>query len=145
MIGVRERTGGRSGRRPSPHLRATLAPARLDDLHDLRRVVARWLEGHDVAPMVVEDLRLALTEAVANAIEHGLEGHDDGEVEVAIDHHDGQLEVRVRDDGRWLATPSEPDRGRGLQIIAFVSSAMEITTTPEGTTLAFTVGTTAER
>ena len=55
-------------------------------------------------------LSLALTELVTNAVEHGLAGRD-GEVEISARRQDGELSVRVRDDGVGLA---EGKVGAGL-------------------------------
>ena len=60
-------------------------------------------------------LSLALTELVTNAVEHGLAGRD-GEVEISARRQDGELSVRVRDDGVGLAE-GKVGAGLGTQIV----------------------------
>ncbi len=80
------------------------------------------------------DLRLAVTEATANACRHA---YDDGEGDVALLltlAHDGQLEVIVEDGGRGFdrenVTAWKPDElgeeGMGLAIIRAVADDVEI-------------------
>jgi two-component sensor histidine kinase len=61
-------------------------------------------------------LALALTELVTNAVEHGLAGRADGEVEISAKRKDGQLRVRVRDNGVGLAE-GKVGSGLGTQIV----------------------------
>ena len=60
-------------------------------------------------------LALALTELVTNAVEHGLAGQE-GEVEIAAERSDDNLEVRVRDTGVGLPE-GQVGRGLGTQIV----------------------------
>ena len=61
-------------------------------------------------------LALALTELVTNAVEHGLAGREDGEVEISAKRRDGQLRVKVRDNGVGLAE-GKVGSGLGTQIV----------------------------
>jgi two-component sensor histidine kinase/PAS domain-containing protein len=61
-------------------------------------------------------LALALTELVTNAVEHGLAGRVDGEVEISAKRKDGQLRVLVRDNGVGLAE-GKVGSGLGTQIV----------------------------
>jgi two-component system, sensor histidine kinase PdtaS len=61
-------------------------------------------------------LALALTELVTNAVEHGLAGREDGEVEISAKRRDGQLRVKVRDNGIGLAE-GKVGSGLGTQIV----------------------------
>lgn len=61
-------------------------------------------------------LALALTELVTNAVEHGLAGREDGEVEISAKRKDGQLRVKVRDNGVGLAE-GKVGSGLGTQIV----------------------------
>ncbi|HWH25756.1 MAG TPA: histidine kinase N-terminal domain-containing protein [Pseudolysinimonas sp.] len=61
-------------------------------------------------------LALALTELVTNAVEHGLAGRDDGEVEISATRHDETLTVKVRDNGVGLAE-GKVGSGLGTQIV----------------------------
>jgi serine/threonine-protein kinase RsbW len=88
----------------------------------------------------VDDIRLALSEACTNVIEHS--GVDD-EYEVRLDVDDQRCEIRVVDSGRGLdfaavekglPDPMSP-RGRGLAIIRAVVDGAEFTSEPEAGTM----------
>lgn len=61
-------------------------------------------------------LALALTELVTNAVEHGLAGRADGEVEIVAKRTDDQLTVKVRDNGVGLPE-GQVGSGLGTQIV----------------------------
>jgi len=61
-------------------------------------------------------LALALTELVTNAVEHGLEGRADGEVEIVAKRTDELLRVKVRDNGVGLPE-GKVGSGLGTQIV----------------------------
>ncbi len=61
-------------------------------------------------------LALALTELVTNAVEHGLAGRRDGEVEIAARRTEDVLSVRVRDNGVGLPE-GKVGSGLGTQIV----------------------------
>ena len=61
-------------------------------------------------------LALALTELVTNAVEHGLAGKADGEVEIVAKRTDDQLSVKVRDNGVGLPE-GQVGSGLGTQIV----------------------------
>jgi two-component sensor histidine kinase len=61
-------------------------------------------------------LALALTELVTNAVEHGLAGRRDGEVEIVARRSDDALSVKVRDNGVGLPE-GKVGSGLGTQIV----------------------------
>jgi two-component sensor histidine kinase len=61
-------------------------------------------------------LALALTELVTNAVEHGLAGRAEGEVEIIAQRDDETLSVKVRDNGVGLAE-GKVGSGLGTQIV----------------------------
>ena len=61
-------------------------------------------------------LALALTELVTNAVEHGLAGRPDGEVEIVASRSDDTLSVKVRDNGVGLGE-GKVGSGLGTQIV----------------------------
>jgi len=61
-------------------------------------------------------LALALTELVTNAVEHGLAGRADGEVEIIASRNDDTLSVKVRDNGVGLGE-GKVGSGLGTQIV----------------------------
>jgi anti-sigma regulatory factor (Ser/Thr protein kinase) len=100
----------------------------------VRDRVSAWLRAHRWPSAHLDDLVLAVNEAVTNSLEHGyglrpgaassaaslgssalIEVHG----EIIIDRHGRQCaEVTVRDHGRWR-TPSdeEPARGDGIRLM----------------------------
>jgi two-component sensor histidine kinase len=61
-------------------------------------------------------LALALTELVTNAVEHGLAGRTEGEVEIIAERTEEVLSVKVRDNGVGLAE-GKVGSGLGTQIV----------------------------
>jgi two-component sensor histidine kinase len=61
-------------------------------------------------------LALALTELVTNAVEHGLAGRADGQVEISAKRKDGRLSIRVRDNGGGMPE-GKVGSGLGTQIV----------------------------
>lgn len=106
-------------------------PADLASVTRARHFVRDTLLGWDL-PGLVEDAQLGTSELVANAIRHAgtdllLTVSEDGPVTIAI--QDGQPELRrpVAADADFLA-----ENGRGLHIVAALSSDWGITTAVGG-------------
>ena len=90
-----------------------------------------WLEGHGWPADAVDDVILAVHEAVANVIDHAYPPGDRGDVAVTAalladgDHR--RVRTVVRDRGRWRAPPTDPGyRGRGLQMVRSCMEDVEI-------------------
>lgn len=86
-------------------------------LRDIRRFVESEAAPH-LPPSSVEDLKLAVTEACANALRHsGTE-----QIRVSIRRDGRCIKVVVEDDGVYLMTlqavDGDPEGHRGLPIIA---------------------------
>ena len=79
---------------------------------------------------VVDDVRLCVSEAVSNVVRHAY-GTKPGEVDVAVEHDDGELDVVVQDDGRGLRATRfrGPAGGFGLKIIDKLAGRCTITST----------------
>ena len=80
------------------------------------------------------ELLLAVGEAVTNAVEHAYGDLGSGAVRVdarlaGVD----ELAVTVRDEGRWLSRPSDPDRGRGTNVMKAVLDDIVVTPSSSGT------------
>src|SRR5262249_11484921 len=76
------------------------------------------------APMRVQGdqattFAIILNELIANAIEHGFEGRERGEIRISAAEVDGEATVRVADDGRSLPADFsvEASAGLGLQLV----------------------------
>ena len=79
---------------PAP--RSLWIPARTDALARVRRRVAAWGAEAGLSDRRARRLVLAVDEACANAIEHGLKGRPDGRLTLRADVAKGRVEVVVR-------------------------------------------------
>jgi len=86
------------------------------ELLRLRRDLRAWLSPLGYRSVDVADVVLATSEAVANAIEHGVSPDGLG-VTVEGTIEDRAICVVVRDNGRWRKPVLSPDRGRGLALM----------------------------
>jgi serine phosphatase RsbU (regulator of sigma subunit)/anti-sigma regulatory factor (Ser/Thr protein kinase) len=108
-------------------------PAEPQSVALARRRIERWLahtgDGSDDAFAI----KLAVSEACANAVEHAY-GPDAGHtfhLRAERARH-GAVVVRVSDVGRWR-TPRGAQRGMGLRMIERLMDATEVVRTPRGT------------
>jgi PAS domain S-box-containing protein len=106
-------------------------PADPGRLRSVRRRVDRWLSSLAVDPDAARDIVLACSEACANAIEHAY-GARGGVVEIDGQLIGGDVEIVVRDGGRWRPS-RDNDRGRGLSVIRASMDHVEIARGDEGT------------
>jgi PAS domain S-box-containing protein len=93
----------------------TLAPDR-DALAAQRRMLRRWLLEVGASDTEVGAITMAANEAWQNAIEHA---HRFAPVPVRISFElvDGDAVIKVRDAGSGVPDESDPDRGRGLELM----------------------------
>ena len=97
------------------------------ELAGLRERLRSWLEAVDVDPETMRSTVLAVSEAAANAVEHGYGCDGRGIVGVSARRTVGdEIEVTVRDEGTWRASSDRPDRGRGLPIIEAIVDEVSI-------------------
>ncbi|MGX5655091.1 SpoIIE family protein phosphatase [Geodermatophilus nigrescens] len=129
-----------------PPLHETL-PADPARLRGVRRAVTAWARAAGLSEDGVDDLQLALGEALANAVEHAYAGNGGGgRCEYRLERTaDGSVDVCVRDEGVWRPAPADRGhRGRGLELIAALATDVEVARTPDdegtdgtGTTVRF--------
>ncbi|HWG93220.1 MAG TPA: SpoIIE family protein phosphatase [Mycobacteriales bacterium] len=88
----------------------------VDDLAVARGDLSVWLRARGAVPAVAEEVVLAASEALVNALQHSGPG-----VRLRAETTPGpegdQVVVTVLDAGRWRPAAADPERGRGLQII----------------------------
>jgi serine/threonine-protein kinase RsbW len=119
------------------HLEAPATPAHVGLL---RRAVRRWLRGVlGEDEDVVDNLTLAVSEALENAAEHAYADRDEAGTMTLCARRDlaaEALEIRVSDTGHWRA-PAEVTgyRGRGLALIEELAAAHTVQPGPTGTTV----------
>lgn len=124
---------------PAP-LRARL-PATPEQLAGIRGRVRRWADEAGLSKRSVQDLQLALGEALANSIEHAYPPDAPGELGYRIEHAGrGAFGVEVVDEGRWRSrSVVDSTRGRGLFMIRALADDVVVDGTDRGTTVRFTV------
>lgn len=115
------------------------------ELRNLRSSLRSWLDERAIPPSTQQDLILATNEACSNAVEHAYQDHLVGEVTVRIEEADHNLNVTVRDHGRFGPTSESPtDRGRGTSIMENLTVDFTRHADPNGTTVRFQVPVTAK-
>ena len=106
-----------------------------DSLHLVRDAIRTWLEGTELSRADSEDVLLAAWEVCANAIEHATDPLEDT-VRIRASLDDSRIKVLVDDTGRFRPVAIRPDRGLGLRLAEHLASAVDITLTETGTTVA---------
>ncbi len=111
-------------------VRLTL-PARPENVAVVRHVLGAFAEALQLPDPVIEDMRLAVTEACTNVVRHAYADGQPGPVEILIRPEGNTLQVIVSDQGRGLG-PSEDTTGPGLglPLIAALTHSLEIEQAP---------------
>jgi serine/threonine-protein kinase RsbW/stage II sporulation protein AB (anti-sigma F factor) len=109
-------------------------PARAEHIRDARATVTALMARADVPAAVRDDVRLAVSEAMSNAVVHGYRGEDVGDVTVSAEAEDSEMKVIVSDHGCGMRPrPDSPGAGMGLPLIAEMSDSMSVTRGRDGT------------
>jgi serine/threonine-protein kinase RsbW len=105
-------------------IRLTL-PARPENVAVVRHVLGGLAEALRLPDDVVDDMRLAVTEACTNVVRHAYE--DEGTIDVVVRPSGEALEVVVSDNGRGIGpSPDIDGPGLGLPLIAALTDTLEI-------------------
>jgi anti-sigma regulatory factor (Ser/Thr protein kinase) len=94
--------------------------ASFDEIPAARELVQKRAEEAGLSDSDVWDVRVAVTEALANAIEHGARA-EDGRIRIWVTEDRNELRLEVHGGGREDATPSPRtarERGRGIAIMS---------------------------
>jgi PAS domain S-box-containing protein len=108
-------------------------PAEPAALASMRTLLRRWLKHAASTDREIAEITTATGEAAANAIEHS-GGSSVTPFEVAGRINGREVELAVRDYGAWRPQ-REDDQGRGLVLMRALMDDVEVTPTPEGTTV----------
>jgi stage II sporulation protein AB (anti-sigma F factor) len=102
-------------------------PATPEHVRDVRREIAELARRAGIPDDALDAVRLAVSEAVSNAVLHGYRGGGRGEVTVLVEAEDSRFDVRVRDRGCGMS-PHVDGRGAGLglPLIAELSDAVAV-------------------
>jgi len=110
------------------------APAVARSVPELRQAVVDFACEHGVAEPRLSAVRLAVSEAVTNAVVHAFRERPEGTVTVSVSLRDpAWLEVRVTDDGSGMAPRDDsPGLGLGLPLIRHLADQFETRRPPGG-------------
>jgi anti-sigma regulatory factor (Ser/Thr protein kinase) len=114
-------------------VRLTL-PARAGNVALVRHVVGALAEAVRLPPPIVEDIKLAVTEACTNVVRHAYDGGTDpGPLEIVIRPHGDALDIIVSDRGRGIGpSPDTLGPGLGLPLIAAIAGELDFQPVPGG-------------
>jgi serine/threonine-protein kinase RsbW len=110
-------------------------PALADEVIGIRHAAVQFARGHGVPDHRLADLRLAISEAVSNAVIHAFRTLDHpGTVTLSIDIEPEHFaDVVVRDDGIGMSPRGDsPGLGFGLSLIDRVADETEHRRSTEG-------------
>jgi anti-sigma regulatory factor (Ser/Thr protein kinase) len=106
-------------------IRLTL-PARPENVAVVRHVLGALAEALRLPDGLVEDMRLAVTEACTNVVRHAYAAGE-GTIDVVVRPDGDALEVVVSDTGRGIGpSPDTQGPGLGLPLIAALTDSVEI-------------------
>ena len=119
-------------RPPDTDVQLTL-PARPENVSVIRHVLGAFAEAMHLPDELVEDLRLAVTEACTNVVRHAYPPDVPGPVQICIRPMEEQVCVVVADRGRGIGTSSDTTGpGLGLPLIAAIADEVELHPVPGG-------------
>jgi serine/threonine-protein kinase RsbW len=112
-------------------------PAKAEYLVLSRLAVAGLARVGSLDDETVSDLKLAVTEACTNVVQHAYGPGAPGQVHVTYELEPGVVRITVVDDGAGLSAPKSPEAeeregGMGLAIIRSLADELELDTGPDG-------------
>ncbi|MEV6825646.1 ATP-binding protein [Amycolatopsis sp. NPDC051102] len=122
----------------APDLQHEDVPAEAAQLGQLRDQLAAWAAGIGLPPRRVQDLLLAVYEAMANVVVHAYPDRD-GTFTLHACRTRGSVTITIRDHGQWQPVPrSGLLGGRGLPLIHTLADQALVETSVAGTTVTMT-------
>jgi serine phosphatase RsbU (regulator of sigma subunit)/anti-sigma regulatory factor (Ser/Thr protein kinase) len=103
-----------------------------ETLASVRARLTAWLEEIGVPDSVAFEVLVACGEACANAIEHPI-GRASQDVRLTGELRNGEVHIRVRDDGYWRQPTERADRGFGLRFMHGLMDTVDVVPTADGT------------
>jgi anti-sigma regulatory factor (Ser/Thr protein kinase) len=117
---------------PRTDVQLTL-PARPENVAVVRHVLGAFAESMCLPDELIEDLRLAVTEACTNVVRHAYPDGYPGAVEVSIEPRGERVKIVVADTGRGIGTSSDTSGpGLGLPLIAAIADTVDLQSAPGG-------------
>lgn len=94
-----------------------------EDVAGMRRSAVQFAQANGVPDRLLDDLRLALSEAITNAVVHAFRNQEQpGTITVSVEVRAVDIEVIVRDDGMGMSPRSDSP---GLGLIASMADQVE--------------------
>ena len=109
-------------------------PSEPSALACIRGLLRRWLAQVEASDADVHAIVLACSEACTNAIEHSGAAPEET-IAFSATVHDGEVDVTVRDRGRWREQRPPGDQGRGLDLIEALMDDVQVDVQPGGTSV----------
>lgn len=97
----------------------------------LRQLVVSFAAQVGATPRQLEDIALAVSEALTNAVQHAYP--DDscrGEMAVCATQHDRMLDILISDDGIGMHPPQSESKRSGHALIAHVTDEFTLSSAP---------------
>jgi len=117
---------------PRTDVKLTL-PAYPENVAVVRHVLGAFAESLQLPDELIEDLRLAVTEACTNVVRHAYPAGDPGAVEISIEPRDERVRIVVADAGRGIGTSTDTSGpGLGLPLIAAIADSVDLQSAPGG-------------
>lgn len=118
------------GTAPTQSVLRLTVPARPENVALARHILDALAMALAVPPGRVDDLRLAVTEAVTNVVRHAYEGSD-GPLEVIMRPREDELQVVVTDFGRGTGpSPDVAGPGLGMPLMAALADRIDVERAP---------------
>ncbi len=123
-----------NGERGTPETSLQLSlKAESESVAQARHAVAAFAREHGVDP---DDVALAVSEGVSNAVIHAFRGRTPGTVDVRAVADGDRMVVSISDDGVGvMPNPDSPGLGVGLALIGSLADGVELHKKGPGTTL----------
>ncbi len=119
---------------PAPDLEISL-PARAENVAVIRHVLGGVGDALALHPEILSDVKLAVSEACANAVVHAYAEGEPGLLDLELRTGPEELEIVVRDHGRGMTPRADsPGLGVGLPLMASLAESLELTNRADGGT-----------
>jgi serine/threonine-protein kinase RsbW len=106
-------------------------PARPENVAVIRHVLGAFAEALRLPATLVEDMRLAVTEACTNVVRHAYRDGEPGPIDVTIRPGGGRLDLVVADRGRGIGpSPDTSGPGLGLPLITALADSVDFRHAP---------------
>ncbi len=116
--------------------------SRLDELERMYADIDRICAHHDIPDETVNPIRVAVSEAMTNAVIHAHAGDTSKKIVITVEIYTDRLEVRVADEGEGLADHTgidfdpvglpDDESGRGLGLIKYLMDEVDVDLRKEG-------------